>query len=63
MSGIHQHIRRKSLAIPWIDREVEVWAQATASAAVGAVDGRPIRIGCLFQYVSDRQHHSMGPKR
>lgn len=23
----------------------------------------PIRNGCLFQYVRDRQHHSSGPKR
>jgi hypothetical protein len=45
------------------EKSTEVWAQATASAAVGAPDGRRVRIGCLFQYVSDRQHHSRGPNR
>jgi hypothetical protein len=45
------------------EKSMEVWAQATASATVGAADGRRTRIGCLFQYVSDRQHHSRGPKR
>src|ERR1039458_9801034 len=45
------------------EKPTEVWAQATASAAVGAPDGRRIRMGCLFQYVSDRQHHSRGPNR
>ena len=40
----------------------DVWAQETA-AAVWTAGERRISIGCLFQYVSERQHHSSGPNQ
>jgi hypothetical protein len=37
--------------------------QAAAAAAPEAADAGRIHIGCRFQYVSERQHHSSGPNR
>lgn len=40
----------------------ETWIQEIADAAVDAA-GCGMRMGCFFQYVSDRQHHSSGPNQ